>query len=183
MRFFKNVNEIKKAALCFALAALVVSANDGSLPETLTRPQKGESPRYPSDAVIGVLGRGDAPANAYALAKRTLTVFLNGSFEALSEDDKERAAAVIREVTPRVFRLGGGRLEEDGSMSFIFRFIGAERWAAGEIFVSNLPETTPEGASQSGAWRVDGIIFDESRGNGETAPVYRYDFSPYERFF
>jgi hypothetical protein len=41
----------------------------------------------------------------------------------------------LDEINPRIFRLGGGREEQDGSVSFLVRFAGREQGITGELFV------------------------------------------------
>ena len=59
----------------------------------------------------------------------------------------------LNTVSPRSFRLGGGREEPDGSFSFLVRFVGRDQGITGELFVrfeeQRLPprpaeELTPE---------------------------------------
>jgi hypothetical protein len=118
---------------------LTTSAGEGAglLPDSLSRPQKGEAARYPEDMIIGELGSGEAPEDAYAYVKETLGSFLGQRQEAegVSGDVWQRTKASIDAVSPQKFRLGGGREETDGNTSFIFRFVGRERWIVGEIYV------------------------------------------------
>jgi hypothetical protein len=38
-------------------------------------------------------------------------------------------------LSPRTFRIGGGRTEADGSVSFLIRFIGRDQGLAGELYL------------------------------------------------
>jgi hypothetical protein len=76
-------------------------------------------------------------------------------------------------VEPRRFRLGGGREEPDGSVSFLVRFIGRDQWIAGELYLQFSDDQ----------WNLDDIVLEKPREIGQAGPEYRFDFSPYERFF
>lgn len=193
---------------------LTVSAEEGGglLPGSLSRPQKGEAARYPQDLIIGELGRGEAPEAVYYYAKKILDSFISQKQEAEGMDRGiwRQTKAGADAISPQKFRLGGGRQEADGSVSFIFRFIGREQWLAGEIYVrfqDAMPvvrqeETAVQGggtAAEAGnpdkaaapaeieytkaGWQVDDIILDDPKRIGENGTAYQYDFSPYERFF
>ena len=118
----------------------VFAQSDGSIPEELLRPQRGETPRYPIDTVIGTLGQGNTPKEAYEFAKRTAAALLAGNMNApiLSTINKvflESYMALLETVNPRFFRLGSGREESDGSVSFLVRFVGREQGITGELFI------------------------------------------------
>ena len=131
----------------FFLLALAVYAQEqsggvhrGSIPEELIRPRRGEEPRYPIDTVIGGLGRGDAPAEAFEFANRTAAGFLSrdNSHPGLSTvgmDLREDYIAVLSAIEPVSYRLGGGRHEPDGAVSFLVRFMGREYGITGELFI------------------------------------------------
>ncbi|MDR0707876.1 MAG: hypothetical protein LBF60_08400 [Treponema sp.] len=122
-----------------AIAFLTATAGEGGglLPDSLSRPQKGEAARYPEDMIIGELGIGDAPEEAYGYVKKALGSFLGQQQEAegISGDVWRRTKASVDAISPQKFRLGGGRKETDGATSFIFRFVGREQWIVGEIYV------------------------------------------------
>jgi hypothetical protein len=112
----------------------------GSIPEELLRPRKSEAPRYPIDTVIGELGQGKAPQEAYEIARNAAAAFLSGNINAgvLSSVSKvylEGWMDILNDVNPQIFRLGGGREEPDGSVSFLVRFAGREQGITGELFV------------------------------------------------
>ncbi|MDR2923103.1 MAG: hypothetical protein LBU85_07165 [Treponema sp.] len=126
----------------------------GSIPEELLRPRREEAPRYPIDTVIGPIGQGQAPAEAYGLARRAAAALLEGNMNApvLSSVNKvflEGCISALNVVNPRYFRLGSGREEPDGSVSFLVRFAGREQSITGELFirfeerVTNPPPPTP----------------------------------------
>ena len=112
----------------------------GSIPEELRRPRREETPRYPIDTVIGPLGQGAAPREAYDVARRAAEALLAGSRNAavLSTVNSvflDSYMSALNEVTPRLYRLGGGREGPDGSVSFLVRFAGREQGITGELFV------------------------------------------------
>jgi hypothetical protein len=186
-------------------------AQDGgsfTLPPELHRPQYGEAPRFPEDYWIGELGRGDAGEEAYQFARRFVEDLAGGG---QAPAHIEAALESLEGLETRNVRIGGGRIEADGSVSFLVRFLGREEALTGEIClrrreqepgveVSEISETpevsetsevseTPEtserpGVSETSAWYVDDLILDQRRPLGES----RYgpgseDLTPYERFF
>jgi hypothetical protein len=150
----------------------------GPIPEVVRRPQRGESPRYPRDAVIGELGRGTAPEAAYRYARNCLAAVLANNqdsvywsgFDAPLREEVFTQAGLINS---RIFRLGGGREEPDGSVSFLFRLMGREQGIAGELYLRLEEE----------AWRLEDIILEEAQELTGKSGGYGFDFSPYERFF
>ena len=180
-----------------------------TIPNTLLRPERGEAPRYPKDLVIGELGQGNAPAEAYQFARELLSALITGTGNApalegttsLITDD---LVETIKSIEPRSYRLGGGRTEADGTVSFLIRFLGHEESITGELFlrqqyaqqyaeehteaISELEETDVEADKEEKVnnelkWFLDDLILEEKRALSEIRDSYRYDFSPYERFF
>jgi hypothetical protein len=155
--------------------------NQGAVPEALRQPQRGdENPRYPRDAVIGELGRGMASEDAYSYARNLLQGALSLNRESAllagsSPSQLEELFAGLEALGPQQWRLGGGREEADGSVSFLFRFIGRDQSMAGELYIR----------FGNNAWRLDDIIVEEARAlsEGGLMNTYKFDFSPYERFF
>jgi hypothetical protein len=121
----------------------------GAIPQELLRPRKdGEPPRYPIDTVIGPLGQGKASDEAYRFARRIATALLDGNLNspALSSANKvfvENCITALNVVTPRFFRLGGGREEPDGAISFLVRFAGREEGIMGELFIRHKEQRPP----------------------------------------
>jgi hypothetical protein len=113
----------------------------GTIPQELLRPRRNEeAPRYPVDTVIGPLGQGKASEEAYQFARRIATALLDGNLNSpsLSAANKvfvENWITTLGSVNPRFFRLGGGREEPDGSVSFLIRFAGREEGIMGELFI------------------------------------------------
>jgi len=151
-----------------------------TIPDALRTPRHGEAPRLPRDMVIGSLGQGSAPEEVYLFANDVLSALLRnsrtapavgGSLRVLSQELFEEIAA----FQPRSYRIGGGRTEADGSVSFIVRFISREESLSGELFLRQVDETSN--------WFVDDLIFENARPLSEIRDTYRFDFSPYERFF
>jgi hypothetical protein len=115
-------------------------AQRGSIPDELLRPRKSESPRYPIDTVIGELGQGKAPKEAYDIARNAAAALLAGNAQAsvlspAKSVDRESWMAILNTINPQVYRLGGGREEPDGSVSFLVRFAGREQGITGELFI------------------------------------------------
>ncbi|WP_041611254.1 hypothetical protein [Treponema primitia] len=153
--------------------------NQGPVPEALRLPQRGgESPRYPRDLVIGELGQGTAPDGAWRLARNLLQGVLSGNRESallggIDPGMLEELFAGLEPLGSQRYRIGGGREEPDGSTSFLFRFIGRDQSLAGELYL-RLNEST---------WKIEDIIVEEARNISEGGNSYKFDFSPYERFF
>ncbi|GHU23297.1 hypothetical protein FACS1894172_00600 [Spirochaetia bacterium] len=124
----------------FFTAGAGYSQNDSgeSIPDAVRRPQRGESPRFPSDFVIGALGRGQAPEPAYRFAMQFLT-------------EKLEQEPVLRAIGARQVRLGGGREEPDGCISFLFRCIGREKSITGELYLRWIDNS----------WESDDFILEE----------------------
>ena len=147
------------------------------VPEALRRPERGEAPRYPEDLVIGELGQGEAPQGAYLLAQEILSALARGRNDApvllrsspITEDILEEVGS----LGTRSYRIGGGRYESDGSVSFLVRFIGRTESITGELFVR----------FETSAWLLDDLMLEEKVPLSSLRDDYRYDFSPYERFY
>jgi hypothetical protein len=150
----------------------------GTIPETLLQPQRGEAPRYPRDVVIGELGQGDAPDGAYRFARSLLSALVTGSrgsppLSSLDAGFLEETLGGLDAINPRTYHLGGGREEPDGSISFLFRFVGREQGISGELYLRTETEE----------WQLDDLVLEEPRDLSPGGDEYHYDFSPYERFF
>jgi len=172
--------------LCFCLIifipALAVSQTvyRGSIPEELLRPKKGESPYYPIDLVIGELGRGSADAQAYEFAGSVGNGFLSGltgnpALSSVNSAVRENHIAALNIISPEIFRIGGGRQEADGAVSFLVRFIGKEQAITGELYIRY----------SSDAWVFEDLLLDEATGREiENVEIMnRNDYNPYERFY
>ncbi|MFP3090698.1 hypothetical protein LQZ21_10265 [Treponema sp. TIM-1] len=150
----------------------------GTIPPVLLRPQRGEALRYPRDVLIGELGRGQVAEDAYVFARSLMVALLykNRNSRLLTSlgsafwDDFFRT---LDQVSPRKYHLGGGKEEVDGSTSFLFRFIGSGQGIAGELYLRK----------ENNNWFLEEIILETIKAIGEGEEPYKYDFSPYERFF
>ena len=162
------------AAGIFAQENTSASGAAQTVPEILRRPERGEATRYPVDVVIGELGRGSAPEEAYIFARNLLSNMISRS-SAVEPDSvyTESMREEINSLRPRSFRIGGGRTEADGCVSFLIRFLGQNESITGELFIRREEED----------WVLDGLFLEEKRTLGEIRDSVRFDFSPYERFF
>jgi hypothetical protein len=161
----------------------------GSIPEDLLRPQRGESPRYAIDMVIGPLGQGSASLEAYQFARRIAAALLEGNMEAPSLRAMDKASiesylSALEPVSPRNFRLGGGRVEIDGSVSFLIRYLGREQVITGELYIRDEGSKTGEAERAQSRWVFEDLIWENPKDRTESEKTeQRFDFPPYERFF
>ena len=205
LRLIRAIVDRKRKVVCFLLCLCVFApgtfaqgepkktelpgtesqgAQNGTIPDTIRRPERGEAPRYPKDMVIGELGRGESPDEAYQLARRLLSVLVAESGDAQIMTDSlsiltESQFEELSSIVPRSYRIGGGRIEADGSVSFLVRFIGNEESISGELY---LRQAENEAAPEAN-WLLDDLILEDKRTISEIRDSYRYDFSPYERFY
>ena len=155
------------------------------VPSMLRRPDRGEAPRFPRDLVIGELGRGEAPIEAYEMARNSLSVLTRGLRDTPIQGNANNAInsrhfEEIAGIRSRDFRLGGGRIEPDGTVSFLVRFLGPEDTISGELYLRLRDEFDTGG---TGMWILDDLILEDNRPLREIGDSYRFDFTPYERFF
>jgi hypothetical protein len=148
------------------------------IPEQIRRPSRGEDPRYPRDTVIGELGRGQASEEAYGFARALLSALVRKNYDAaavrsVSAGLRDEVGGIVEAINAQKYRIGGGREDDDGSTSFLFRFIGREQGAAGELYLRKEGEV----------WQADDIIIEEPQDISGKRDAYSYDFTPYERFF
>jgi hypothetical protein len=183
-------------------------ANFVPVPGDLRRPERGEAPRYPEDLVIGELGQGEAPLGAYQFAQELLSALVSGRNTAAvvqrsSAFIGESVFEELRNINTRSYRIGGGRYEPDGSVSFLVRFIGRTESIIGELFVRyETPRPTaavedaeedeedeedaapaPPAPQEGARWLLDDLMLEEKIPLSDIRDTYRYDFSPYERFY
>ncbi|MCL2008486.1 MAG: hypothetical protein FWG77_10410 [Treponema sp.] len=165
----------------FLLQGVYAQEDNRTIPNMLRRPDRGEAPRLPMDLVIGTLGQGDAPIGAFNFARSLLIALTEGNNEVriVAESRSIITGNNLEEISgirTRNYRIGGGRIENDGSVSFLIRFIGLEESITGEIFLRR-NEDSPE------TWFLDDLILEERRLLRDINDSYRFDFTPYERFF
>ncbi|WP_461248059.1 hypothetical protein [Treponema sp. R6D11] len=165
----------------------------GSIPEELLRPKRGEAPRYPIDIVIGELGKGTASDAAFSFANYIGSAFLSGNMEnsALASIDsvlRQSLLSSLDVISPLSFRLGGGREEADGAVSFLIRFIGKDQGITGELYIrytSRQSKGEDGEVKTSGRWIFEELLLEEPKDRNveEKESIYRNDFYPYERFY
>jgi len=165
-------------------------AAKGSIPEPLWRPTRGEAPHYPIDTVIGELGRGKASEAAYNFSVSVCEGLLSGdakhtSLATINAASRESYLSTIEIIGPIGFRIGGGREEADGAVSFLVRFLGREHGVSGELYVRYRTRLNQQTGRTTGAWIFEELLLDEvkERVKEQQESIYRYDFNPYERFF
>ena len=165
------------------------NASRGSIPEALLRPGRGEAPRYPIDTVIGELGRGTATEAAFNFASMICEGLLSGdknnaNLVTINSGLRDNYLATIEIIGPLSYRIGGGRDEADGAVSFLVRFIGREHGIAGELYIRYRTRVNQEGVT-TGSWIFEDLLLDDAREREteQNESVYRYDFNPYERFY
>jgi len=195
---YRLKNTIFALLLVFLAGSAFSQTNEllqrGSIPEELLRPRRDEAPRYPVDTVIGPIGQGSAPAEAYGLARRVAAALLAGNINAsvLSSVKKvflEGYIDALSAVNPRYFRLGSGREEPDGSVSFLVRFAGREQGITGELYIrfeervtnppppqkppASKPETAPQPSPQGVEPEVRGspLAAGEETADEENSPL------------
>ncbi|MDR2072525.1 MAG: hypothetical protein LBP60_03725, partial [Spirochaetaceae bacterium] len=83
--------------------------------------------------------------------------------------------------------IGGGRVESDGSVSFLIRFLGREKSITGELYLwqEENAANSPGGAVEPGLrWKIDDILLEAPRNlaEGKYSPGGA-DTTLYERFF
>ncbi|GBU27042.1 hypothetical protein R84B8_00563 [Treponema sp. R8-4-B8] len=165
----------------------------GSIPEELLRPKRGESPRYPIDTVIGELGRGTASEAAFTFANNIGTALLSGdkASSALASIEKavrENLLSSLEAIVPVSFRIGGGREEADGAVSFLVRFIGKDQGITGELYIRHITKQTQgqdEEVKTVSYWVFEELLLEEAKDREveQKESIYRHDFYPYERFY
>jgi hypothetical protein len=203
--------------ISFSAAQEQESVYRGSIPEELLRPRRGEIPHLPVDTVIGEMGQGKASDAAFKFANFTASRLLAGdvenpAFSSISKDMMENYLSALAIIEPRSFRIGGGKEEPDGAVSFLVRFIGKEQGITGELFIrfvtkqkeqpvkitevntddevkienTNLEDIKTEvTVPAEGKWIFEELILEEAKNHGVEIrdSIQRFDFSPYERFF
>jgi hypothetical protein len=91
----------------------------------------------------------------------------------LPPEESEKIIGNLLELDPEKVRIGGGRIESDESISFLFRIIGTTHWSGGEIYIRQNEDT----------WNIEDLFLDDSREQDAANNKYRFNLPPYERFF
>jgi len=169
------------------------SVSRGSIPEDLLRPKRGETPRYPIDTVIGELGRGKASEAAFSFANNIGIALLSGNkgnpaLASINSAARENLLSTLETINPVSFRIGGGREEADGSVSFLVRYIGKDLGITGELYIRYVTRQIQEPNGEvttTGKWVFEELLLEEAKNREveQKESVYRNDFYPYERFF
>jgi len=165
----------------------------GSIPEALLRPNRSETPRYPIDTVIGELGRGEAPEGGYVFANSICEGLLSGemnhrALSSINSSFRESYLSMIDIINPLSYRIGGGREEADGAISFLVRFIGRDHGITGELYIRlirEIVENAAEEQTERTYWKFDDLLLEEAKNKEieQKESIYLNDFNPYERFF
>jgi hypothetical protein len=153
-----------------------------TVPEALRRPLRGEIPHYPQDFVIGELGRGNASEEAYRFALNLISSLQAGNtqaaiFTGVSQVMLSSLTEEISEIQPLAIRVGGGRTQIDGSISFLVRFIGREESITGELFLF------PSPADDVQSYRFDDLLLEPRQSLADIRGETPFVFSPHQRFF
>ncbi|MDR0313455.1 MAG: hypothetical protein LBI14_07640, partial [Treponema sp.] len=130
----------------------------GTIPEALLLPLRGEVPRYPRDMVIGALGQGTVPDGAWSFANNFISALMarqtgNAILVNLNSRLVENYFFTLDTINPLKYHLGSGRMEPDGTFSFLVRFLGREQWIAGELYLR----------MEGNSWLFDDLILEEGR--------------------
>ena len=142
-------------------------------------PNSTEALRLPADYEIGPLGWGDADQDAYDTAATALDKLAKAEKSEKSTDptidEQSRSNLVALGPDPQV-HIGGPLVQEEGTLSFLVRFIGKELTCAGEIHLAS---------SVDGAWTVDSLILDLPVLKVQEGDKGGVSFDPltYKRFF
>ena len=163
----------------------------GSIPEELLRPSRVESPRFPIDLVIGELGQGRASFAAYSFARSIASALLSGRMDhpALADINpfmREAHLTALSQIESESFRIGSGRQEPDGAVSFLVRFIGRDEAISAEMYLRHEEQrAAAEDAVPVRVWVLEDLILEQARRRGveEERARLRSDFFPHERFF
>jgi len=193
---FRNMRLFNGFVLLFLISVSIHGQTRGTIPEELLRPNRGEGSRYPEDTIIGELGQGRASSAAYSCAVSLAEGFLSGQVNnpalvSVNPDLRESYLYALGKIAPRSFRLGGGREEADGAVSFLVRFIGREYGITGELYIRYITRQVEEDDGEvtvTGNWVFEELLLEEAK-NRETEREessqlrHRLDLLPYERFF
>jgi hypothetical protein len=146
--------------------------------------------------VIGELGRGTASQSALSFANSIASGLISGLMEHPALDEinsvlRESHLSALEVINPASVRLGGGREEADGAVSFLVRFIGREQGITGEIYIryvtrrSGGDDDEDDEVVTTGNWVFEELLLEEAKDREveQREATSRYDFYPYERFY
>jgi hypothetical protein len=194
------MNNLKRVLLacCFFVAAVSVSAEDAkdkaasdkepaaaqtpdTIPPALIQPERGATPVYAVDTVIGDLGAGDAPEPAYTTALQAVNAlfYQRKKAESLASLNAAKLKALINKIAdlkPKRFRVGSAKVEPDGSVSFLFHLIGGTDDAVGEVYVVQREKT----------WTVDDLLIEQKSDwdkDNQKTDNGDYSYPAYARFY
>jgi hypothetical protein len=190
---------IMRLLICVCLflvfsGSIVQGQDRGSIPEELLRPILRVSPHYPADIIIGDLGQGKASSAAYSYANSLASALLSRqrghpSLASVNPVLLDSYFYKLGSVAPVSFRLGGGREEADGAISFLIRYIGRDLGITGELYIRYRTRQV-DGGEVTGNWVFDDLLFEEAKSRDEElreslqrADKHRLNYLPYERFF
>jgi hypothetical protein len=128
--------------------------------------------------VIGELGAGEAPEGAYLFGLEALAALVMEhrnapALQGVGSGRLDEFFQALRSIGPQKYRLGGGREEKDGGISFLVRILGRELGISGELYIRQEEER----------WFFEDLLLEEPVDLVREREQYRYDFSPYERFY
>ena len=137
-------------------AAPAISMGKTPLPPELLRPRYGEDPLFSRDYVIGKMGRCDASEESYRYARLIVAGLAAGDGKTegvqFSEQKRLYVKQGIGSLGTRAWRVGGGRVEPDGSVSFLIRFLGRANSVTGELYLrKEEPKAETEEAEKEAA--------------------------------
>jgi len=158
----------------------------GSIPEELLRPKRGELPRYPIDTVIGELGRGSASESAFSFANNIGIALLSGdkanpALASIESAVRGNLLSALEGIIPVNFRIGGGREEADGAISFLVRFVGKDQGITGELYIRYKTKQS-QGADgevkTTGYWVFEELLLEEAKDREveQKESIYRHDY-------
>lgn len=139
-------------------------------------PTSSETPRFPSDFVIGPVGGEGGDQGAYRFAIDFLSAMareedLSKLYTERGRADAPSMALLLATILPASPRAGSGVIGE-GEASFLVRFVGKERSTQGELHLIR----------SDSSWLVDALILDEPVDDYGADGASRFDPFTYTHF-